>query len=163
MQAGHNKGKPVFRGQAAIEFALVFALAMLVLLGVVEFGHLLFTYTATMSAAAEAARYAAATGEDPHRNEPRFRDCEGIKQAALRIGAMAGLRPENIQITYDHGPGTGVFAECPAPPNQVTGNERVVVTVTLVYKPWVPLFPQITLPIKATVARTLLGEVPVAP
>ncbi len=151
------------RGQVLVEFALVFLVVMMFLLGVVEFGHLLFVYTATTSAAAEAARYAATTGTEPGSTVPRYQDCDAIRRAALRIGAMAGLRPEDVEIVYDWGPGTTPFAQCPNPPTAISGGERVVVTVTIYYRPWVPLFPQVTLPMQATVARTLLGEVEVAP
>ena len=151
------------RAQAMVEFTLVFMLFMLLLIGIIEFVHLLYVYTATATAAAEAARYAATTGQNPTLGIPRYRDCDGIKQAALRVGALAGLRPEDIQITYDHGPGTGTFAQCPNPPQVLFGGERVVVQVTITYRPWVPLFPQVQLPLRAEVGRTLLGEVQIAP
>ncbi len=150
------------RAQSMVEFALVFTLFLVLLLGVIEFGHLLFVYTATTSAAAEAARYAAATGTN-ERGVPYYQDCAGIQQAALRLGAMAGLRPEDVVVEYDNGPGTAVYARCPTPPTRVDGGDRVIVRVRATYRPWVPLFPQWALPIEAQVSRTILGQVNVVP
>lgn len=150
------------RAQSMVEFALVFTLFLALLLGVIEFGHLLFVYTATTSAAAEAARYAAATGTNPA-GVPYYQDCQGIQRAALRLGTLAGLTPDDITIEYDNGPGTAVYARCPTPPAQVRGGDRVIVRVQATYRPWVPLFPQIAMPIQAQVSRTILGQVNVIP
>ncbi len=150
------------RGQSLVEFALIAGLFIGLLMGVVEFAHLLYVYTATASAAAEAARYGATTGTTPD-GIPRYQDCEGIRRAALRIGAMAGLRPEDVQVFFDRGPGTTPYAACPNPPATVRGGDRVVVRVTIVYRPLVPLFPKTTLPFTAEVSRTLLGQVRVSP
>ncbi len=149
------------RGQALVEFTLVFLLFFLLILGVIEFGHALYVYTATAHAATEAARFGATTGSEPAQ-EPNYRNCDGIRQAALRVGALAGIQPADITIAYDHGPGTDIFASCPAPPNAIRGGDRIVVTVKATYKPLVPLLPQVEIPLEATVARTLLGTVYVA-
>ncbi len=155
-------GKRRPRAQAMVEFTLVFLLFFTLIIGVLEFAHLLYVYTATASAAAEAARYAATTGANPD-GTPRYQDCDGIRQAALRVGGLAGLQPSDIEIRYDHGPGSTAYAQCPNPPTAISGGDRVVVKVTIVYRPWVPIFPQVNLPFTAEVARTLLGKVPVVP
>lgn len=146
------------RAQAMVEFTLVFTLFLMLILGVIEFAHVLFVYTATANAASEAARYGATTGPNGT-GVLNYKDCHGIRRAALRVGALAGLKPDDIAVEYDHGPGTGAFASCPNPPAAVRGGDRIVVTVTVTYRPLVPLFPQITMPVEATVARTLLGQV----
>lgn len=161
-EGGMRQAFAHIRAQSLVEFALVIGLFLGLVMGVVEFAHLLYVYTATANAAAEAARYGATTGTTPD-GVPRYRDCEGIQRAALRIGAMAGLRPENIEIFFDRGPGTTPYAACPTPPTTVRGGDRVVVRVTIVYRPLVPLFPRTTLPFTAEVGRTLLGQVRVAP
>ncbi len=145
-----------------VEFTLVVILFLTVILGVVEFAHLLLVYTATASAAAEAARYGAATGET-ETGIYYYQDCDGIRQAALRVGAVAGLKPEDIVVEYDHGPGTTPFAQCDRPPGLIKSGDRLVVTVTIRYRPWVPLFPNVSMPFRARVTRTILGEVQVSP
>ncbi len=150
------------RGQALVEFTLVVYLLIFLLIAVIEFAHLLFMYTATTSAAAEAARYAVATGQSAN-GVPYYQDCQGIEDAALRIAALAGLQRDNIRITYDHGPGTAVFAECPNPPTQISGGDRVIVEVRVYYEPWVPLFPDLPLGIRGQSSRTLVGQIQVSP
>ncbi len=145
-----------------VEFTLVVILFLTVILGVVEFAHLLLVYTATASAAAEAARYGAATGET-EAGVYYYQDCDGIRQAALRVGAVAGLKPEDVVVEYDHGPDTTPFAQCDNPPGLINSGDRLVVTVTIQYRPWVPLFPNVTIPFQARVTRTILGEVQVSP
>ncbi len=148
--------------QAMVEFTLVVYLLIFLLIAVIEFAHLLFVYTATASAAAEATRYAVATG-DTASGVPRYQDCAGIEDAALRIASLAGLTRDDITITYDHGPGTAVFAQCPTPPPTIEGGDRVVVEVRVAYKPLVPLFPDVPMTIRHQATRTLVGQVQVPP
>ena len=146
-----------------VEFALVSVLLLTLLLGIIEFSHLVFVYVATVNASREGARYGSSVGPGQDGATPRFMDCDGIRQAALRIGAFAGMGPDEITITYDHGPGTGTFATCPpANANAVQLGDRVVVTARAVYRPWVPLFPRVTLPLQSTSARSILRNINVS-
>ncbi len=73
-----------------VEFALVLPILLLVILGVFAFGHLFFVYSSVVSASREAARYGAAVGLGTNGNL-RYQDCEGIRAAATRVGAFAGV------------------------------------------------------------------------
>lgn len=147
------------QGQTMVEFALVFVLLFTVLLGLIEIGHLVTVYAATIMASREAARYGAAVG--PSEANPsllRYEDCDGIVQSALRLGWLAGMQPADVTIQYDHGPGTSPFSSCPPP--DVELGDRIVVTVQGHYRPWVPLFPQVNLTFRSTTARTIYRNVP---
>ena len=54
------------RSQAAqgmVEFALVLPILLLILLGIIAFGHLFFVYSFTVASSREAARWGAAAGK----------------------------------------------------------------------------------------------------
>jgi len=95
------KRKKDKKGQGAVEFALVLPILILVMLGLIEFGRLIFIYTAVNSA--EAARYGVAIGNGAG-GIPRYIDCAGIRAAALNVGRFAGMQASDISITYDYGP-----------------------------------------------------------
>jgi hypothetical protein len=90
-------------GQGAVEFALILPILILVMLGLIEFGRLLFIYTAVNTAGREAARYGVAVGNGPG-GIPRYVDCAGIRAAARSVGRFAGMEDADISITYDYGP-----------------------------------------------------------
>jgi Flp pilus assembly protein TadG len=105
------------RGQAITEFALAFTVFLLVMLGVIEFGRLLVSFSSVYAASREAARYAAAV--------ETANDCAGIQAAAVRVGAIGGVQASHVAITYPDDPGcTG----CPC--STVGLGDRVKVTVT---------------------------------
>ncbi len=154
-----RRGQAKRQGQTMVEFALVFVLLFMVLLGVIEIGHLVTVYAVTIMSSREAARYGAAVG--PSETNPallRYEDCDGITQAALRLGWLAGMQPADIEIQYDHGPGTASFASCPPP--DVSLGDRIVVTVQGHYRPWVPLFPRVDLTFQSTTCRTIYRNIP---
>ena len=51
------------RAQGIVEFALVLPLLLVLMLGIIEVGRLLFIYSSVNSASREAARYGSAAGE----------------------------------------------------------------------------------------------------
>lgn len=57
-------GRPRHRGQAAVEFAIIFPLLVLLLLIAVDFGRLFFTFVQLQNSAREGAAYAAANPTD---------------------------------------------------------------------------------------------------
>lgn len=91
------------KGQGSVEFALALPTLLLVMYGLIEFGHLLLIYTAVNSAGREAARYGVSVGEAAS-GIPRYVDCDGIRAAALNVGRFAGMQASDISITYDYGP-----------------------------------------------------------
>ncbi len=104
------------RGQAITEFALAFTVFLFVMLGVIEFGRLLVSFSSVYAASREAARYAAAV--------ETANDCAGIQAAAVRVGALGGVQASNVVISYPDDLGCN---GCPC--STVGLGERVDVTV----------------------------------
>lgn len=149
--------------QGMVEFALVLPILLLLIFGVIAFGHLFFVYSFTVAASREAARWGAAVGNTAN-GLPRFRDCDEILATAARVGGVAGVRPENIVIEYDHGPNSGApFATCPAGGEgpDVALSDRIIVTTVVNYEPIVPLVDIPAFPMEAVTARTIIRGLPV--
>ena len=153
--------------QTMVEFALVFPLVLIIVYGLIEFGRMLFIYSSTTSAAREGARYGAAAG-DVGDWLPHYADCDGIEQAAMRSGTFAGLTAENIDISYDHGPGISFDVSCPP----FDGNldlinnkpyyyDRIIVDVTTWYEPIAPVPGISGFAIHSQNARTIISNVPI--
>ncbi len=105
------------RGQALTEFALAFTVFLFIILGVIEFGRLLISFSSVYAASREAARYAAAV--------ETANDCAGIQAAAVRVGAVGGVQASHVVISYPDDPGC---SGCPC--STVDLGPRVKVTVT---------------------------------
>lgn len=142
-----------------VEFALVLPLLLLLIFGIIEAGRMLFIYSGALTSSREAARYGAAAG-DFGGSLAYYADCAGMRAAARRIGAWAGIRDEDITISYDHGPGTGNFASCPLSPDQkIHLGDRVIVRVVATYRPLIPMVRFSSFPITATTRRTIIKDV----
>lgn len=123
-------------GQGVLEFALTLPITLLFILGIVEFGRMMITYTAISSASREAARYGAAVGDDGDGTIAKFEDCDGIREAAQRVtDAFLVITNSDITIQYDRGPETTYYASCSPNPDDVQLGDRIVVTVSAVYMP----------------------------
>jgi hypothetical protein len=151
----HKKEK----AQGMVEFALILPILLLLMVGIIEFGRMLFFYSSVTSASREGARYGSAVGEVG--GVSRYEDCGGIRDAALRAGVFAGIEESDIAIQYDDGV-TLKDASCP-PSSTVNLADRVVVTVTGNFEPITPFievfFPEDGLDIASTTARTIIKEV----
>ena len=145
-------------GQSLVELAFTLPIFLLLLIGIMEVGRLVFFYNAIYSASREGARYAAAT--DPASGTARYNDCSGIRSAAKKAGILAKLTDANIQIQYDTGPGTAIKSGCPVDliNNDLGLGDRVVVTVTGTYHPLVPITNFGVTPITSKTARTLIKD-----
>ena len=148
------------RAQGIVEFALVLPLLLVLMLGIIEVGRLMFIYSSVNSASREAARYGSAAGEVTSFVK-YYEDCVGIKAAATRIGVLAGIEDGNILISYDHGPNTTVFQNaCPPAGDQwVNLGDRIIVQVTTTFEPMVPLVNLPSFPISSISRRTILKDV----
>jgi hypothetical protein len=147
--------------QGMVEFALILPILMMLMLGIVEFGRLIFVYASVTSASREGARYGSAVGDVG--GVSRYLDCDGIRNAALKAGQFAGLELDDISIQYDDG--TAVKeAACP-PTERINLADRVVVSAGINFQPIVPLidifFPEDGFDINSTTARTIIKEVAV--
>ncbi len=151
------------RGQTLVEFALVLPVLLLLVMGLLEMGRLLTIYTSVISASREAARYGVTSGTGPN-GVLQAQDCDGIRSAAKRAGALLDLQDSDIVIQYDSGPGTAVVATCDG---NITTFEpetghRIVVTVTTQYAPAVPIAGFSSMNLSSTSARTYIGTVTVS-
>jgi len=156
------------RGQGMVEFALILPLLLLIVFGVFEFSRLMIIYSSVATASREAARYGAAVGAksatDP---TPRFRDCEGIRAAAKRVGFLAGITDTNIEIFYDrYNSSTGaydpLYSSCSAAVDLQSG-DRINVVVTVQYQPVFPLVRMPSFPLRSRASRSVLRGVAVGP
>jgi hypothetical protein len=148
------------KGQGLVEFAMVIPILLLLVFGIIEAGRLLFIYSAVLSSSREAARYGSAAGESTGLT-PYYGDCNGIKDAAMRIGRFAGVASTDVSISYDHGPSSGTnFAICPlASDAHVSLGDRITVQVVATFRPLLPLVNFRPIPISAVTNRTIIKDV----
>jgi Flp pilus assembly protein TadG len=131
------------KGQSMVEFALTLPIVLLIVLGIIEFGYLLFVFSSVNSASRNAARYGIAVGEVAG-GELRYYDCDGIIDAGMGAGRFAGLVDGDFAISYDSGPDSTspLYSDC-ATLAALGGNDdigfgdRIIVTVTHQYQPLV--------------------------
>ena len=176
MRINHNESNPTIQpsganqrysrrhaGQGIVEFALVFPILLLLILGIIALGHLFVSYILTISASREAVRYAAVAGMNESGTLMRYRDCTGIRANALRIGGFAGIEPEDVVVEYDNGPGTAVFAACPLGGTgpALSSGTRVLVTIDHQYSPLVPLVPIQPFAMHGESVRTVIVQIAV--
>lgn len=97
------------RGQALVEFALVFPVLVLILLGIFEMGRLVFAYNTLGNAAREGARVAAVnqlpTSVDCVNNRPIVNPSPllahwSIKQCAVDKAMTLGLTTADVDVQY---------------------------------------------------------------
>ncbi len=152
------------KGQGLVEFMLALPVLLLIILGVIESGRMLLIYSGMTSASREASRYGATVG-DNGAGVPRYLDCAGMRDAARRVATLSTLADADIRITYDHGDPSTQIALCDANPhpNQINLGDRVVVTVTTVFRTIVPIVPLPPMTIITSSGRTILTEVAAGP
>ncbi len=154
--SGNRTAKKKEDAQGMVEFALVLPLLLLVIFGIIELGRMVVIYTSVSSSSREAARYASASGRSGS-NVPYYLDCTGIRAAAKRVAVFVPIQDANIQISYDHGPNTGVYSStCPAP-GEVKLGDRVVVRAMAQYQSILGLLPSFN--INSETARTIVKDV----
>ena len=150
--------------QAIVEFAIVLPILLVLLVGILEVGRMLFIYAAANNASREAVRYASAWGLNDAGTAEKFNDCDGIRNMARRSAFFVNLNDNNqgsILIQYDDGPGTTIRDTCDGSIDDVTiaSGDRAIVTVTVKYKPLINLIPIPARDFISTSARTVLGIV----
>ncbi|HSM71233.1 MAG TPA: TadE/TadG family type IV pilus assembly protein [Anaerolineales bacterium] len=157
------------KGQAIVEFAIALPVFLALLIGILEVGRLAFIYSTVNSASRNASRYASVVGYEQSGTYLKYVYCDGIKNVAIKSGYMANLKPSNITISYDEGPGTTSLGNCTATggndttmknildTNNKSIVERVVVKVQVSYQPMLKLIPIGSRTLTATSARSILG------
>ncbi len=152
--------------QAMVEFALILPLLLLILYGIVEFGRLMFIYSALVTASREGARYGTAAGELPG-GTPKYEDCAGIRNAARRSAVLIPIPDDRILISYDRmNTSTNAFevlsTVCP-PPSTVRLGDRIIVQVSADFTPIVPLVNIPPYTINSITRRTILRSIAMGP
>jgi hypothetical protein len=144
------------KGQGMVEFAIVFPLLLLVLFGIIEFGRFMFTHSAAIAASREAARYGSAI-QDIGGGIPQFEDCQGIREAAKRIGKFAGIEDGDITIQYSNE--SGVYSTSCPPGQEVGLTDSISVTVNTSISPLTPFGNFNSIPVSSSSSRTILRKI----
>lgn len=111
-------------GQGLVEFALLLPVLLLIMVGTIEFGRILFIYTNINNAAREGTRYGMVHPKDQN----------GIINHVTDRLELVSPSDIFMNITYDRGPGTA-----PIPVDQVFSSARVIVTLQYTIQPLTPL------------------------
>jgi Flp pilus assembly protein TadG len=159
----HGGALRALRAQAMVEFAITLPVLLMLLLGIIEVGRLVFMYAMVTNASRDAVRYASAIGRAEN-GLTKYNYCEGIKDVAWKSAFLIPDGDLTIDIDYDHGSTASYFDECNVwDSTQVDGGvsvdsgDRVTVTITADYKPIVTLIPIPPRTFTSTSSRTILG------
>lgn len=160
------------RGQAAVEFALAMPILMLIIVGLLETGRLVFIYGSVVTASREATRYGSTVGlVNGNPDAFQYQNCAGIIQMAQDRAFL--IDPSNLTVTIEYdAPGSTYYQECvdtdgdgidagiDVTPLEDGTPKRITVTVSTNYSPLVPLIPQFTIrDIESSSSRTFLGTI----
>ncbi|MCD6425646.1 MAG: pilus assembly protein [Anaerolineales bacterium] len=143
-------------GQGMVEFAIVFPLIVILILAIFEFGRVMFAYSISIAAAREAARYGAAI-QDIGGGIPQYEDCQGIRDAAKRVGKFAGISDADITIKYSDD--AGVYSAVCPPSQEVGLTDYISVTINTSVKPITPMGSFDSIPIASSSSRTILNKI----
>jgi hypothetical protein len=147
------------RAQAMVEFAIVAPILFLMLFGVIEVGRMMFLYAAVTNASREAVRWGSAVGYDDVSGILRYKNCQRIAE----IAQNAAFSPDAaVEIFYDTGPGDPVPDECDITstyPGYRESGDRIMVKVTVTYKPYTKLIPWGERDFESISYRTILGYI----
>ena len=144
------------QGQGMVEFALVFPLLVIVILGIFEFSRVMFSYSIAIAATREAARYGAAI-QDIGGGIPQYKDCQGIREAAKRIGKFAGIGDADITIQYSDD--AGVYSTTCPPAQDVGLTDFISVTINTSVTPITPMGSFTSIPVASSSSRTILNKI----
>lgn len=147
-------GREGARGQGLAEFAMVIPLFLVLLLGIVDLGRVVWANNALAQGAREAARFAIVHGGSPSTACPvgppgpetraplPSADCpypSPSKQAIVDVARSAALAGgTNVTVTVCYGPGCSGDTDVPVPPSPTASNARGT-PVSVVVSSSVPL------------------------
>lgn len=146
-------------GATLLEFAIMFPMALMLLLGIAEGARFVAEKQAITTASREGARFGSTNGEDA--GLPHYADCSAIRTRA-QDSTPFELVDTDILVTYDNGPASSQIGLCPttgplADPAAIQSGDRIVVTVS---KPFTSNLPFIgtmfDMQITATDHRTIV-------
>lgn len=99
-------------GQELVEYAIVLPLLMLLLLGIMEFAIVIFSYDTIANAAREGARYGIIHPTDTAGIEAVARDrALGLNQAGLQVTPTLVGDAIQVEVTYDVSLITGLIIQ----------------------------------------------------
>jgi Flp pilus assembly protein TadG len=104
------RGASFRRGQGLVEFALILPVLLLFMLGIMEFGRVLYIYTEVSNAAQEALRAGAATlhrANDADRGKVTAVECNEILNRAYGTLALTPRSQVTITVEYRRPPPAG--------------------------------------------------------
>lgn len=154
------------KAQAIVEFAIVLPILLMVLIGILEVGRLIFIYSSVTNASRNASRYASAVGYEDTGMYHKFAYCDGIRAIAEQSAFLMSPADLTITISYDGGPGTSYASKgyCDATGGDDTDivaniktGDRVTVEVNANYETMVSLIPIDDRLIQSGSTRTILG------
>jgi Flp pilus assembly protein TadG len=142
--------------QTMVEFAIVFPVLLLITYGMIEFGRMLFIYTAATGASREAARFGASA--------LNYKNCNGIREAAQSKAFLIPASDITVNISYVHSPSAPTCAGSYSGDDLKLG-DRIIVRVTVNYSPIIPMLglDQNPIQIIRQSTRTLLIGVKIEP
>ncbi|KAA3642815.1 MAG: pilus assembly protein [Chloroflexi bacterium] len=142
------------RGQAMAEFAIVFLILMIIIMGAIDFTRLFVIYSSVSAGAREGSRFGSVTGGISDTSP--YLDCAGIRAVVVHnAGLLVDLEENDIAITYDNGDKHAHIGVCGSVTEEdIELGDRIVVTVTETYLSITPLgLPP--LPVSFSSARTI--------
>jgi Flp pilus assembly protein TadG len=139
-----------------VEFAIVFPLLVILIIGIFEVGRVMFTYSVAIAATREAARYGAAI-QDIGGGIPQYEDCQGIRNAATRFGKFAGIADADITIQYSDD--TGIYSTSCPPSQEVGLTDSITVTINSSISPITPMGSFTSIPVTSSSSRTILRKI----
>jgi len=149
------------RGQALVEFALVFPLIVLILFGVFDLGRAIYAYNTIGNAARLGARIAAVNqiaeslGGDCNASRPVEDPLDAhwsIKTCAAASAVSLGVQTSDVSVSYSAPPGTSLTCGSPLHVGCIAS-----VTVSHTYR---PMTPGISL-LVPTIAMASTSKVPI--
>lgn len=167
-----SKRNKLRRGQGLVEFALVIPILLLMIMGIVDFGWMVFNYAQLYNSMREGLRYGTVPGTG---GTAQYYDCAGIKSTITNLAGLSGIKATDITITYDSGVPNSMgvantqVGTCdssfspslPAPRNKVLNGDRIVIHMNVAV-PFLTPFIRVMFPSGLAItfdgARTLFPE-----
>jgi hypothetical protein len=144
------------RGQGMVEFAIVFPLLVILIIGIFEVGRVMFYYSVAIAATREAARYGAAI-QDTGGGIPQYKDCQGILNSAKRFGKFAGISDADVNIQYSDE--SGVYSTSCPPSQEIGLTDYISVSINTSISPITPMGSFNAIPVSSSSSRTILRKV----
>jgi hypothetical protein len=136
-----------------VEFALVIPILLLLMMGIIDFGRLMFALVSISNASREASRYASVPGAG---DTVQHIDCDGI--VSIARGAAFLFELESVTVEYERD--GSVYATCESPPSAdaLELGDRVVISTDATISLLTPAINQIvpSIPVSFKSARTIV-------